>query len=155
MSKAMAGMDIRSLRVQHLHTGEQLSAVYYARGRYVPETLAAIDHLLRDFRTDQEHPIDTSLLDLLFDVSLKIGRNVRFQVISGYRSPATNAMLRRKSRHVAERSLHTQGRAIDVRVQGMSAVLLRNAAIAMRRGGVGYYPNSDFVHLDTGRVRHW
>ncbi len=155
MSKAMASMDIRSLRVQHLHTGEQLSAVYYARGRYVPETLAAIDHLLRDFRTDQEHPIDTSLLDLLFDVSLKIGRNVRFQVISGYRSPATNAMLRRKSRHVAERSLHTQGRAIDVRVQGMSAVLLRNAAVAMRRGGVGYYPNSDFVHLDTGRVRHW
>ncbi len=121
----------------------------------MPETLAAIDHLLRDFRTDQEHAIDTSLLDLLFDVSLKMGRNVRFQVISGYRSPATNAMLRRKSRHVAERSLHTQGRAIDVRVQGMSAVLLRNAAIAMRRGGVGYYPNSDFVHLDTGRVRHW
>ena len=88
-------------------------------------------------------------------MSLKIGRNTRFEVISAYRSPATNAMLRGTSNKVAMRSLHMQGRAIDVRVQGLDAVLLRNAATGMKRGGVGYYPSSDFVHLDTGRFRTW
>ncbi len=155
MAKAVAAVRIRSLRFQHLHTGEELSVVYYAGNDYLPESLNAINHLLRDFRTDVEHTIDPALLDLLFDISLKLGRNTRFEVISGYRSPATNAMLRSASRKVAKRSLHMQGRAIDVRVQGLDAVLLRNAATSMGRGGVGYYPDSNFVHLDTGRFRTW
>ena len=129
--------------------------MYYTGREYLPEALAAINHLLRDFRTDDEQAIDRNLLDLLSDISWKIGDRTCFEVISGYRSPTTNAMLRRTSGKVAERSLHMQGRAIDVRVQGLDAVLLRNAATAMRRGGVGYYPNSRFVHLDTGRFRTW
>ena len=155
VGKAVAGVRVRSLRFHHLHTGEKLSLVYFAGNRYLPNALAAIDHLLRDFRTDDEHVIDRALLDLLFDVSLKIGRNTCFEVISGYRSPATNAMLRGTSNKVATGSLHMQGRAIDLRVQGLDAILLRNAATAMQRGGVGYYPSSDFVHLDTGRFRTW
>ena len=155
VGKAVASVRVRSLRFHHLHTGEKLSVVYYAGNRYRSDALAAIDHLLRDFRTDDEHVIDRALLDLIFDVSLKLGRNTRFEVISAYRSPATNAMLRGTSNKVAMRSLHMQGRAIDVRVQGLDAVLLRNAATGMKRGGVGYYPSSDFVHLDTGRFRTW
>ncbi len=155
MGQAAAGVPMRSLRLHHLHTGEKLSVVYYTNRRYLPDALAAIDHLLRDFRTDATHRIDRNLLDLLSDISRKIGDRTCFEVISGYRSPVTNAMLRRGSGKVAEHSLHMQGRAIDVRVQGLDAVLLRNAAKAMRRGGVGYYPNSRFVHLDTGRYRTW
>ena len=153
--KAMAGAPVRSLRLHHLHTGERLSAVYYADRNYLPESLAAIDHLLRDYRTDEEHAIDHALLDLIYDISMKIGRGTWFEVISGYRSPTTNVILRHRIRRVAKHSLHMQGRAIDVRIQGLDAVLLRNAATAMRRGGVGYYPASNFVHLDTGRFRTW
>ncbi len=155
MGQAVAGVPMRSLRLHHLHTGEKLSVVYYANRRYLPDALAAIDHLLRDFRTDAEHRIDRNLLDLLSDISRKIGDKTCFEVISGYRSPVTNALLRRSSGKVAKQSLHMQGRAIDVRVQGLDAVLLRNAATALRRGGVGYYPSSRFVHLDTGRHRTW
>ncbi len=155
MGRAVAEVPMRSLRLHHLHTGEKLSVVYYANRHYLPDALAAINHLLRDFRTDDEHAIDRTLLDLLSDISRKIGDKTCFEVISGYRSPATNAMLRRTSGKVAERSLHMQGRAIDVRVQGLDAILLRNAATALSRGGVGYYPNSRFVHLDTGRFRTW
>ena len=155
IGRTLAAMEVRPLRLHHLHTGERLSVVYYAEGGYVPESLAAIDHLLRDFRTGEVHPIDRTLLDLLFDVSLRIGRGAVFEVISGYRSAETNAMLRRTSPHVAKRSLHMQGRAVDVRLQGLNTTLLRNAAIGMKRGGVGYYPRSDFVHLDTGRARTW
>ena len=155
IGRASAAIETRPLRFHHLHTGEKLSAVYYAQGQYVPESLAAIDHLLRDFRTGNSHPIDRALLDLLYGISLKLGRGTVFEVISGYRSPETNAMLRRTSRRVARSSMHVHGRAIDVRVQGLDAVLLRNAAIGMKLGGVGYYPSSDFVHLDTGRFRTW
>ena len=155
VGKATAGVRIRSLRLHHLHTGEKLSVVYYAGHRYLPDALASINHLLRDFRTDDELAIDRNLLDLLSDISWKIGDKTCFEVISGYRSPTTNAMLRRTSGKVSERSLHMQGRAVDVRVQGLDAVLLRNAAASMKRGGVGYYPSSRFVHLDTGRIRTW
>lgn len=155
VGKAMAGAHTRSLRFRHLHTGEKLSVVYYADESYLPDALAAINHLLRDFRTDDEHAIDRNLLDLLYDISLKIGRSTWFEVISGYRSPSTNVMLRQTSKKVARQSLHMQGRAIDVRVRGLDAALLRSAATSMKRGGVGYYPNSAFVHLDTGRFRTW
>lgn len=153
--RALASVETRALRLQHLHTGERLSVVYFAEGQYVPESLAAIDRLLRDFRTDEVHPMDRALLDLLYDISLKLGRNTRFEVVSGYRSPATNAMLRRTSGKVARHSLHMEGRAVDVHIDGLDTRLLRNAAITMRRGGVGYYASSDFVHLDTGRFRTW
>ncbi len=155
VANARAAADIRSLRFKHLHTGERLSVVYHARGRYLPDALNAINHLLRDFRTGEQHTIDRALLDLLFHISLKLGRDTRFEVISGYRSASTNSMLRNRSRKVAERSLHMQGRAIDVRVEGLDAVLLRNAATSMQSGGVGYYKDSAFVHLDTGRFRTW
>ncbi len=155
VGKATAGVRIRSLRLHHLHTGEKLSVVYYAGHKYLPDALAAINHLLRDFRTDDEQAIDRGLLDLLSDISWKIGDRTCFEVISGYRSPATNAMLCRKSGNIVERSLHMQERAVDVRVQGLDAVLLGNAAAAMQRGAVGYCPDSRFVHLDAGRFRTW
>ncbi len=144
----------RSLSFLHLHTDERLSVTYYAAGRYLPAALARINHLLRDFRTGKRHPIDPLLLDTIHALSDRLGGST-FEVISGYRSPATNAMLQRNSDGVASKSLHMQGRAIDVRLTGVNTAALRDQAIALARGGVGYYPASDFVHLDTGRIRRW
>jgi uncharacterized protein YcbK (DUF882 family) len=114
-----------------------------------------VNHLLRDFRTGGVHTIDPTLLDILFDLRTLADQDQPFEVISGYRSPKTNAYLRRHSSGVAEHSLHIQGRAIDVRMSGVSTRKLRDLALGMRRGGVGFYPASDFVHLDNGRVRRW
>jgi uncharacterized protein YcbK (DUF882 family) len=147
--------DARRLRFYHTHTSEKLDVVYAEDGAYVPGALAEVNRLLRDFRSGDVHPIDPRLLDILHDVQERTGSAGRFEVISGFRSPATNAMLRAHSSGVANRSLHLQGQAIDVRLTGASTRNVRRAAIAMRRGGVGYYPESDFVHLDTGRVRTW
>ena len=113
------------------------------------------DHLLRDFRTNEEHTIDPALLDILFQLQLEAHHDGPFEVISGYRSPQTNAALRSRSSAVAEHSLHMQGRAIDIRLRGFPTAKLRDVAIALQRGGVGFYPVSDFVHVDTGRVRKW
>lgn len=126
-----------------------------ARGRYLPTALSAVSHLLRDFRTGDEHPIDPRLLDLLHALHVSIGSQRPFEIISGYRSPGTNAMLRTHGGGVASGSLHMQGRAIDLRVGDVPLASLRDAALALRRGGVGYYPTSNFVHVDTGRVRRW
>lgn len=144
----------RALAFSNLHTGERLRVVYREDGAYVPEALASLDHLLRDFRTGEIHPIDPALFDLLSDVREATGGGT-FEVISGFRSDATNRMLRGRSHGVAERSMHLVGRAIDVRLRGVETASLRRAALAMRRGGVGFYPDLDFVHLDTGRVRFW
>jgi len=145
----------RFLAFHHTHTDERLRIAYFARGKYLPEALARIEFLLRDFRTGDVHPIDPRLLDTLFAVCLACGRDT-FEIISGYRSPQTNAMLRKTGGGgVAKRSLHMDGRAIDVRLAGFSSARLRDAAITLGRGGVGYYPQSDFVHLDTGRPRTW
>ena len=145
----------RSLAFAHLHTGERLAVEYFAGGRYLPDALREVDRLLRDFRTGEEHPIDPGLLDLLHRLTgLTRGRRP-FEVISGYRSPATNGMLRRRSEGVAAGSLHMQGQAIDIRLADVPLAKLRNAALEARRGGVGYYPASNFVHVDTGRVRRW
>lgn len=149
------GSACRALSFVHTHTGESLSCVYYQQGCYDPGTLARVNHFLRDFRTGDVHAIDPGVLDILFAVRLRTGRNDPFHVISGYRSPATNALLRSRSSGVAKHSLHMEGRAIDVRLPGFATRGLRDIALAMRRGGVGYYPASDFVHLDTGRVRFW
>lgn len=144
----------RSLSLYNLHTGESLKAIYFEDGAYVPDALEAMNHLLRDFRTGEIHPIDPALFDLLSDVREATGGGT-FEVISGFRSDATNRMLRGRSHGVAERSMHLVGRAIDVRLRGVETASLRRAALAMRRGGVGFYPDLDFVHLDTGRVRFW
>ncbi|MEW6100338.1 MAG: YcbK family protein [Pseudomonadota bacterium] len=145
----------RALQFLHLHTGERLSVEYFDAGRYLPDALEAVNRLLRDFRTDDVHPIDPELLDVLHRVATLTGTQRPFEIISGYRSPRTNAALRERSDGVATRSLHMDGRAIDVRLGDVALPQLRAAALALRAGGVGYYPASNFVHLDTGRVRFW
>lgn len=153
--KVLLQRDCR-LRFHNLHTGESLAVTYRCGGHYVPAALRRVDHLLRDFRTGQTHSIDPSLLDLLHTLSLRLGADEGcFHVISGYRSPATNRLLRSRSRGVAQHSLHMVGKAIDIRLPGCRLSHLHAQAVAMRAGGVGYYPHSDFVHVDTGRVRYW
>ena len=149
------GAERRALSFIHTHTAETLTAVYYEAGAYRAGVLQQVNELLRDFRTGTVHPIDPLVLDRLFALQSVAGGDEPFQVISGYRSPATNAVLRRASYGVAEHSLHMEGRAIDVRLPGVATARL--AALARRQagGGVGYYQVSDFVHLDTGRVRIW
>ena len=148
--------ETRALSFRHLHTGERLEVAYFDTGDYVPDALRAVDHLLRDFRTDQIGHIDPALLDLLHALAAKTESRAPFQIISGYRSPATNRMLREiGGGGVATRSLHMQGQAIDIRLAGVPLDKLRDAARAAKLGGVGYYPKSDFVHVDTGRVRSW
>lgn len=132
-----------------------MSTIYFQGGNYLAPSLERVKHLLRDFRNNEEHSIDPALLDILFDLQAKAKRAGPFEVISGYRSPQTNAALRRQSTAVAEHSLHMEGRAIDVRLTGFPTANLRDIAIALHRGGVGFYAASDFVHVDTGRVRFW
>jgi uncharacterized protein YcbK (DUF882 family) len=134
----------RALDFAHLHTGERLTVEFCSDGQYVP-----------DFRTGEIHDIDPALLDLLVDLRARTGSARPYDVISGFRSPATNAALRRHSRGVAAGSLHMQGKAIDIRVGGVPLGGLRRAALALGHGGVGYYPAANFVHVDTGRVRAW
>jgi uncharacterized protein YcbK (DUF882 family) len=145
----------RTLSFEHTHTGEKLKSTYFERGHYIVGALHEINYLLRDFRTDNIHPIDTALLDQLFDLKQTLGLNKPFHIISGYRSPFTNAQLRKNSHWVADHSYHLQGRAIDIRVEGVSSSTIRNTALTMAQGGVGYYPRNNFVHLDTGKYRTW
>jgi uncharacterized protein YcbK (DUF882 family) len=145
----------RRIALLNLHTDERLDVEYFRAGAYRPDALAAIDSLLRDFRTGERHEIAPSLMDYLVEVAHAAGVDPAFRVISGYRSAQTNANLREKSSGVAQRSLHMEGRAIDVRVNGVDSASLAAHAEKLRRGGVGYYRASDFVHLDTGAFRTW
>jgi uncharacterized protein YcbK (DUF882 family) len=145
----------KMLAFEHTHTGDKLKLTYFEQGSYIKDALREINYLLRDYHTDDIHPIDIALLDQLYDLKQTLGLNKPFHIVSGYRSPFTNAQLRRHSHGVAEHSFHMQGRAIDIRVEGMSSRTIKNAARAMARGGVGYYPRSNFVHLDTGDFRTW
>ena len=145
----------RRLSFHNLHTGENIDLPYWVQGDYVPESLAEINHVLRDFRTDQVAAMDIRLLDLLSRVKAQLGTSQPFQVISGYRSPATNHMLSEHSSGVAKHSLHMEAKAIDIRIPGIQLADLRRTGLALKGGGVGYYPASDFVHLDVGRVRTW
>ncbi len=145
----------RRLGFYNTHTGEQLSTSYWADSAYQPEGLMEIYHLLRDHRSGDVRPIDAGLLDLLYSLSASLGTNEHFHVISGYRSAATNDMLSKNGSGVAKRSLHMDGRAIDIFVPGRSLADVRRTAIALKGGGVGYYPASNFVHVDVGRVRAW
>ena len=148
-------IDRRRLSFENLHTGERLDTVYWVNGAYQPGALRAINVLLRDFRTGDVYPIDRKLLDLLVRLRARLNTAAPIQVISGYRSPETNAMLASYSDGVAAGSLHMSGMAIDIRVPGRSLRSVHRVALAMAEGGVGYYPRSDFVHVDTGSVRRW
>lgn len=145
----------RVLRFHNLHTGENIKATYWAEGQYIAEELAAIDHLLRDHRVNEMIKMDRHLYDLLYTLQQQVSSHKSYHVISGYRSPATNAKLRHNSSGVAKRSLHMQGKAIDIRLPGVELKHLRQAALSLKAGGVGYYPKSNFIHVDTGRPRFW
>jgi uncharacterized protein YcbK (DUF882 family) len=145
----------RVLSLYNIHTGQSSDVCYYAQGRYQPDALKKIDHILRDHRTGESNPIHKELLDLLYSISRTLDRPARFHIISGYRSPETNAMLREKSKCVAKDSLHMEGEAVDIRVPGCDTRWLRNVCMTLKSGGVGYYPKSDFVHVDIGHVRFW
>jgi len=148
----------RVLSLFHTHTAERLTSAYCCDGIYQPDELARINHLLRDFRSEEIKPIDMQLLDLLHELSGTLEVDAPFHIISGYRSPATNAMLRRRGgadTGVATKSLHLVGKAVDIRVPGVKLDHLRAAATSLKLGGVGFYPSSNFVHVDTGRVRYW
>lgn len=145
----------RSLELLGTHTGERLAVEYFAAGEYRDEALEALGRLLRDHRTGETAAIDRRLFDLLHELAARAGREPRFEVISGYRSAQTNAMLNARSAGVSTRSLHMEGRAVDVRLVGFATARLRDLALAAATGGVGYYRAEDFVHLDTGRIRSW
>jgi uncharacterized protein YcbK (DUF882 family) len=159
MTRAARAVDAtvveRELHLINTHTGEVLDARYFVDGAFSQEQLGALDWLLRDYRTGDIFPIESRLFDLLYELALAAGREPRYEIISGYRSPTTNAMLAATTDGVSSNSLHMEGRAIDVRLIGLPAVALRDLALARQAGGVGYYPTPDFVHLDTGPVRSW
>ena len=148
-------VQTRRIAFVNTHTGDTFSAAYWANGNYVPDAMTAINQVMRDHRSGEVHAIDPRLLDQLHALNGLVEAAAPFQIISGYRSPVTNAALHEASGGVATRSLHMQGRAIDVRVRGVELPRLRDAALGMSAGGVGYYEASDFIHVDTGRVRRW
>jgi len=154
-SLASALMRPRTVRFVHTHTGEALTANYFDGADYDVACLGKVNYLLRDFRTGESHSIDPALLDILYDLQSLADRDTPFEVISGYRSAATNAMLHHISSGVAEHSQHLLGKAIDVRLSGYPTIALGRHARELARGGVGFYPASDFVHVDTGAVRFW
>lgn len=148
-------VDARRLSFVNTHTGDTFSDAYWEAGNYVPDAMAAINHVMRDHRSGETHEIDPRLLDQLHTLKGLVEASAPYQIISGYRSPATNAALHANSNGVATRSLHMQGRAIDIRIGRIQLSRLRDAALGMGAGGVGYYEASDFIHIDTGRVRRW
>jgi uncharacterized protein YcbK (DUF882 family) len=145
----------RSLSFLNTHTGEKVSAVYWAEGGYVAGALADIDRVLRDHRTGDVIAVDRHLLDVLHALRRDLGTSAPFHVISCYRSPKTNAALRARGRAVASKSLHMVGKAADIRVPGLALDDVHRAAVALKAGGVGYYSGPSFVHVDVGRIRYW
>ncbi len=145
----------KKLSFLNLHTGERTRATFWANGRYIPESMRAINYVLRDHRTGDRRPIDPQLFDLLYLLQHKLGTKQEFHVVSAYRSPATNAKLAEQNGGVAKNSMHTHGKAIDIRLPGRRLSDIRAAAMSLQMGGVGYYPSSNFIHLDTGNFRYW
>ena len=131
------------------------ATTYWADGKYIPDALAHINYALRDDRSGEVHSIEPKVLDLVHQIGKKLDTNCHFQLYSGYRSPKTNAMLRRANSEVAAHSLHMEGEAVDITLPGRSLEQLYQASLAIRGGGVGYYPDADFLHVDVGRVRRW
>ena len=157
LSRGMTVADERQLSFYHTHTGKRLNVLYRQDGEYLESALEEINAFLSDFRTGDIVDMDPELLDLIYDVRASLGSDGTYQIISAYRSPKTNEMLRGRSASsgVAKKSHHILGKAIDVRLEGVKTAELRDAALRLQRGGVGYYEKSDFVHMDTGRVRRW
>jgi len=147
--------DARRLAFYHTHTGQQLEITYFRNGDYQHDALDRVNRFLSDWRNGKGREIDPELMDILWDIKQASGTEGVFEVISAYRSPETNEMLRRRSNGVARKSQHLEGKAIDVRLRGLDTRTLRDTALELKRGGVGYYAQSDFVHVDTGRVRSW
>jgi uncharacterized protein YcbK (DUF882 family) len=145
----------RSLSLVHRHTDERLNTVYYSNGRYIPGALDELNWLLRDFRCDEVKEIDPRLFDLLFTVRQQLEVNQSYEIYSAYRTPETNALLRREGWGVARNSLHMQGMAVDIAIPGCESRYIANCALELQRGGVGYYGRANFVHLDVGEVRTW
>lgn len=145
----------RSLAMNNLHTGEMLEACYFDGLSYVKPELVKLNHICRDFRRNEIHPMDKRLFDHISKIQSLLGSDAEVMIISGYRSPATNKMLRSRSNGVARKSYHMSGQAIDFRLDGVSLKRIRDAAMDLKMGGVGYYPRSEFVHIDTGPVRSW
>lgn len=146
----------RAMSLHHMHTDQRISLVYRIGDRYQRGALSKLNEFLKDFRTGEAVPIDPRLFDILYDVKSTLGDpDARYEVLSAYRSPRTNDMLRRSSHGVARNSLHLYGQAMDIRFPDLPTREIRDAALIVGRGGVGYYPSSNFVHVDTGKVRHW
>jgi uncharacterized protein YcbK (DUF882 family) len=152
---AATALPRKRIAFTNLHTGEHLEVEYFRDGDYVADALAKIEVVLRDWRNDERHAMDPKLMDYLVDVAAGVGVAPAFSVISGFRSPVTNEKLHERSSGVAQHSLHMQGRAIDVRISGVDCADLAARALDLKRGGVGYYRASNFVHLDTGAFRTW
>lgn len=155
LAEAAAPMTGREIRLVNAHTGDKFRGEYWQDGRYLPDAFYEIKSVMRDYRTGEKFPIDPRLMDILFVLQNRLENFTPFDVFSGYRSPTTNAMLRRASHGVARNSLHMTGQAVDLHQPGTSLSYLRKMAIALNSGGVGFYPSSGFVHIDTGRVRYW
>jgi uncharacterized protein YcbK (DUF882 family) len=145
----------QKLSFYNTHTTEHIEVIYKKGDDYNPQALEKINHIFRDHRANKTHPIDPALLDFLYDLLTKLGYRGQVHIISGYRSPETNKKLRKKSSGVAAGSLHMQGKALDFRLPGVDTKVLRDTALSMKRGGVGYYKKLDFIQIDTGRVRFW
>ena len=151
-----APAERRRLRLHHLHTGEDIDVVYKVGDQYVPNAVAALDQFLRDHRTGDQKDYDVREFDLLHDLMERVGKpNGEIDIVCGYRTPWSNNYLRQHGHGVALHSQHMEARAIDIRIPGVKTAEVRDAALAMQRGGVGYYVASDFVHVDVGRVRRW
>ncbi len=144
----------KRMRFYHTHTGRKIE-IKYIPGGYRGSVRQALEDFLCDFRTGEKHPLDPRLFDSLYVIQNRCGQEASFEIISGYRSPKTNANLRKNSSGVARKSLHMQGRALDIRASGLPTSMLRDLAMQLHDGGVGYYPTSDFIHIDTGRKRSW
>ena len=144
------------LRLYHTHTGERLDIVYRRGDEYLPEAIAKLDYFLRDHRTGEVHHLDPKLYDILDELTVAAGRpDAEIDIVCGYRTPWSNQFLRTHTEGVAKDSLHIQAQAIDLRIPGAETRHLRDIALSLHRGGVGYYPRSNFIHVDTGRVRQW
>jgi uncharacterized protein YcbK (DUF882 family) len=154
-ARALINKSGRELSLLNLHTGERLRAEYWHNGRYLPDALHALAVLLRDHYNNKIHPIDPTLLDIIHVLHARVRSHAPFNVVCGYRSPETNAMMHEASAGVAVHSMHIQGRAIDIRLPGTRLATLQRVALAMQVGGVGYYPEDDFVHVDSGPIRRW
>ncbi len=156
-SAAQAGFlkEDRRLYLKNMHTDEKVDLIYWANGKYLPESIASISHLLRDHRRNEILPIDISLIDSLYKIHSFVSAPYGIEVYSGYRSPKTNQVLRRINKSVARKSYHMVGKAVDIRIPGVKLSTVKKAAISLKLGGVGYYKKSGFIHIDTGRVRQW